>query len=431
MKKLIFLLLLLSVISITYVVYNISKEKIKEISEINKILDKVDFIIDENSIELDNMYIYGNNLNIEGKIASENIKNIELLIQSYDKEIIELNLTKEDEEITFKLSETINNGLLLDKYNNVLYLLFIRITDFNNNYKYHRLVFNEELEYYTLTNNRENYKISINKNNKFNTLNFFVTKNTEEVYDIILDPGHGGIDSGACLYKNKTCERDYTSNIVRKIKNKLENYGYKVAYTWDIDEITNNDIIPTYGVNSRTGKTYESHAKYLFSIHLNSSATRKGSGFEIYTPYNIDYTLATIMRDKLNEVTNYSSNTSHKVFNGIYTRTFTTYDLEDIRKEREKNKLENLDVSTKTNYYYMIRETAGKLGDAYVDGTTNSEGSINPYRDNLVTSEGYIIELAYISNANDVKHINENTELYIDAIVSSIIEYLEYEKSAN
>ena len=90
------------------------------------------------------------------------------------------------------------------------------------------------------------------------------------------------------------------------------------------------------------------------------------------------------MRDKLNEVTNYSSNVSHRVFNGIYTRTFTTYDLEDIRKEREKNNLENLDVSTKTNYYYMLRETAGRLGNAYVDGTTNDEDITTPGQKNVV-----------------------------------------------
>ena len=79
----------------------------------------------------------------------------------------------------------------------------------------------------------------------------------------------------------------------------------------------------------------------------------------------------------------------------------------------------------------MIRETSGELGDAYVDGTTNSEGSINPYRDNKVTAEGYILELAYISNSNDVKNVEDNIDLYVDTITKSIITYLEQEKSAN
>jgi len=72
----------------------------------------------------------------------------------------------------------------------------------------------------------------------------------------------------------------------------------------------------------------------------------------------------------------------------------------------------------------MIRETSGKIGGAYVDGTTHEDGSNNIYRNSSVTSEGYIIELGYISNKKDVEHVNDNLDLYVDAIVNSIIEYL-------
>ena len=60
----------------------------------------------------------------------------------------------------------------------------------------------------------------------------------------------------------------------------------------------------------------------------------------------------------------------------------------------------------------ILEKKKNRIVDAYVDGTTNSEGSINPYRDNKVTAEGYILELAYISNSNDVKNVEDNIDLY-------------------
>ena len=424
MKKLLVLLFLLGIISTSYVIYKYINEKNYYKNEVEKILDKIDIEVEDNII-LNDLYIYGNHLNIDGNILNNNIKNIELVIKSYDTEIIPLILTKNDDKINFKISSEINNGLILDDYNNAIYVLFLKITNYDNSVNYYSINYSEELIYYTITNDlKENYKIIINNDNQFNTISFKSTLTNEETYDIILDPGHGGRDSGACLYKNKTCERDYTPIISKKIKEKLETYNIKVAYTWDIDNIKNSEIIPNYGEKSRTGRTYETHAKYLISIHLNSSSSRKGSGFEIYTPYNINYEFANLLKNNFSKITNYSSNSSFRVSDGIYTRTFTTYDLEDIKKVREKNNLEPLNVSNKTNYYFMIRETSGKIGGAYVDGTTHEDGSNNIYRNSSVTSEGYIIELGYISNKKDVEHVNDNLDLYVDAIVNSIIEYL-------
>ena len=421
MKKIVAFLVLLGVLLISYVLYRDYNDKA---------VDKVNRINFGDDIILDTIYIYGNHLNIEGNINNTSIKGIELFVKSKEEYTIPLILKNDNEKILFTLSNEINNGLQLDTYTNPIYLFYVKVTDINDKIIYHPIKIKDDLDYYTVTDdNNSNYKIIIDSN-RFKTLTFTSKKTDEEVYDIIIDPGHGGTDSGACLYRNSVCERDYTSKISKKIKEKLEQYGLKVTYTWDIDKITNKDGIPNYGENSRTGRSYEAHAKFLFSIHLNSSASRKGSGFEIYTPYNVDYVFANILKENLSKVYKYSSNTENRVSNGIYTRTFTTYDLKDIEKERKEKNYEPLDVSTKTNYYFMIRETGGKLTGAYVDGT-NENNWVNPYKDSLIGSEAYIIELAYISNSKDVKHVDENIDLYVDQVVNSIIKYLGKEKSAN
>ena len=59
------------------------------------------------------------------------------------------------------------------------------------------------------------------------------------------------------------------------------------------------------------------------------------------------------------------------------------------------------------------------ISDLFIHGF-NKNKSVNPYRNNIVASESYIIELGYMNNANDIKDIKDNMNLYIDAIVNAI-----------
>lgn len=419
MKKLLIILGIVSLIAISYIIYNF--KFIKEKNEIENIINSLNIEI-KDTINLDKYYVYGNHLNLEGKLNNTSIKEIELYIHSKEDKNIPINYEVLDDYIKFKISNKVNDGLLLDQYKDVYYLIFLEITDNSGNTYYYSLNSKDEIDYYTTTDSENNnYKLEINSNNKYNTLSIKSGITKDETYDIIIDPGHGGTDSGAC--HNKKCdinERTFTPEIASRLKENLEAKGYKVAYTWDVDKITNKDVIPTYGANSRTARPYETHSKLLISIHLNSSSSKKGSGYEIYTPYNIDYSFAKSLSENLSKVSHVSTNKYYQVYNGIYTRTFSTYELNEIKKEREKDNLPLLDISTKTNYYYMIRETGGEITDAYVDGTTNKNKSVNPYRNNIVASESYIIELGYMNNANDIKDIKDNMNLYIDAIVNTI-----------
>ena len=95
--------------------------------------------------------------------------------------------------------------------------------------------------------------------------------------------------------------------------------------------LTNKEVIPTYGTKSRTARPYETHSKLLISIHLNNSSSKKGSGYEIYTPYNIDYSFAKSLSENLSKVSHASTNKYYQVYSGIYTRTFSTYELNEIK----------------------------------------------------------------------------------------------------
>jgi len=86
---------------------------------------------------------------------------------------------------------------------------------------------------------------------------------------VILDPGHGGTDSGA-VYKDLK-EKDVNLDIAKRTEALLENAGYTVYMTREDDSYKSNNDRYTFA-NAMQGNL-------LVSIHLNAS-----------TDHSIDYT---------------------------------------------------------------------------------------------------------------------------------------------
>ena len=117
--------------------------------------------------------------------------------------------------------------------------------------------------------------------------------------------------------------------------------------------------------------------------------------------------------------TKVSVNTKNKVLDGIYSRNFTNAEVKSTLKDYEKEKKNPYEVSTKSNYYYMIRETGGIITGAYVDDR-NIDILPNPYIKTNVGVESYLLELGYLTNKNDLNNIINKTDKYITGIIESI-----------
>ena len=388
----------------------------------------------EKKIELDGIayiekyYVYGTNFNLSGYLDNnDNIKDVKLILYNDEKET-ELNLDYElvEDRIVFSTSNLINVGYYLDKTELGKNYLLLKISMADESMHYYGLENKsdyKELKYYTLS--KINHVIFINSDNPYNTLMLDVKKNKDDnVYDITIDPGHGGKDPGACSKGN--CEKNITLDLAMMLANKLNEAGLKVNLTR-----TDNDTgIPNYNMNGMLGRAVipnESNSKYMFSIHLNSHANKKMHGVEILTPTNIDYTLARMFANKIVEYTgtSYSINMGNKMFDGVYTRTFNA---KDIKEHMEEYKELAYDVKEGTSYYFMIRETGGILTGAYIDSRNPSIGE-NPYYNSNKGIESYILELGYIISSDDINNILNNKENYVNAIYDSIMEKLNsYEK---
>lgn len=394
-----------------------------QIKVINKKKEKDKKIpTEENKALLNEIYIYGNRLNMKGEFECEykNVTDVNLVFVGNTNNIeYNLNYTLNNNTINYYIADKLNTGFALDNIMVDKYIMFIKIVSDGETFYYSidNKTNYENTIYYTISDKNDNVKkLTFSNENKYNSIELKVEKTSDEVYDIVLDPGHGGSDKGACY--NSKCEIDYTLELANMLKEDLEEKGLKVALTrYD------NSTLDKYNSDGRVDRSYESNAKFLLSIHLNASGTLY-NGFELYTSNYIDYTFARNLvqnLDGVNEFT-FSPNKFSRVESGIYTRTFSDTDIHNINKDSKEKNYTPFKVSKNTNYYFMIRETGGYMTGAYIDGR-DGEG-INSYVLSNRGIESYILELGYISSKTDLNYVDKYKEDYIQAISNSIADYL-------
>lgn len=100
---------------------------------------------------------------------------------------------------------------------------------------------------------------------------------------IVLDPGHGGSDSGALSIDKRHDEKTYTLQLAKRVKNQLVTRGAHVIMTR-----TGNQ---TVSLGARPEMATDNHADAFISFHYDSSpANNLGSGFTTYY-YHADTSL--------------------------------------------------------------------------------------------------------------------------------------------
>ena len=106
-----------------------------------------------------------------------------------------------------------------------------------------------------------------------------------DVYDILIDPGHGGLDGGTIA--GELTEANEALKLSKYIAGRLEDHGLKVKLTRTEDVDPAGPGKSDYGKSpfydeGRVEQVYRYQTKYMISNHLNSF---DGSleGFEVYS----------------------------------------------------------------------------------------------------------------------------------------------------
>lgn len=417
MKKLIILIILIAVGYFIYVNY---------INVVPKLQ------VEEEKANITEYHVYGNHLNLTGEleITDKDYKDIKLLLYNGNQKDIDITTSIEEGKIIFTTSDYLNEGIYLDDIQKGTYYTFIKVTyekEDKEEIKYYILnnkTDYKNLTYYTLS--KYNNKINIDTDEDYQTMYLKVVPNKDkEIYDITIDPGHGGIDSGAL--NNDDQEKDFTMEISTKIKENLEKENIKVKLTHEKNTLTKDDYFDEYNKNGRAVLPNEVKSKYTLSIHINQNNSTKMQGIEIYTPDKINYDFAKSLASSIVDNTSleYSTAQRYKMYDGVYTHNFTDIEISTAKEGYKKKNYKSYNVTTSSNYLYMIRETGGYMTGAYVDDSNPEKVGVNPYYNSNIGNESYLLEIGYISNQNDLQILKNNTNEIAKAISDAIIKELQ------
>lgn len=124
----------------------------------------------------------------------------------------------------------------------------------------------------------------------FNAEKQTMAKSRESFSTIVIDPGHGGMDSGASNLG--VHEKDINLDIAMKLSEMLKVSGYKVVMTRDEDESIHDDNADTVrkqkvsDIKNRTEIVNSDPNNILVSIHQNKFQDSKYSGAQMFFSKN-------------------------------------------------------------------------------------------------------------------------------------------------
>lgn len=391
-------------------------------------------MIQAKSVETTDFYVYGRAFNINGKIGNiskDNFEGVKLIVTDgldYENEYT-LNYTFEENNLIISSDTEINSGIIIDELeSNFDYYVLLKLKLNNSKesryYSFSNPTDYDNIEYYTITNEGTNRKAKIefletnNGNKVYNILKISLEdiELPEEIYDIVIDAGHGGKDVGENA--GSDTEADIALEYSKALKQSLENLGYKVKLTRDDNNSDNYTDTNMYDEDGRITTACATKAKLMISFHINQGV--KGlKGFEIYCPPKSNLEFAIEMANKIKKYSSieYSNNNSFKKADGVYVRNFSNSVIKEFENTAKRVGYEPYKITTNTAFLYTIREVGGIATGAYVDGR-NPNYSRNKYYNSNQGIECYQIELGYIKN--DLEIIKQEKTNYIRGITEAI-----------
>lgn len=177
---------------------------------------------------------------------------------------------------------------------------------------------------------------------------------------IVIDAGHGGVDSGAI--GNGTNEKELTLMISKYMYDRFKELGVPVSLTRDKDET----LSPENRVKVALSKYGNSKDVILLSNHINAGG---GEGAEvIYSLRNKDTLASSILNNIVKK---------GQIGRKFYQR--------------------RLPSNSSKDYYFIMRDTPN--------------------------TESLIIEYAFIDNKNDFNKIQNNYKEYVEAVIEAVMNY--------
>ena len=116
---------------------------------------------------------------------------------------------------------------------------------------------------------------------------FFAIQKIYYTQTIVIDPGHGGYDSGAIGYNQTTLEKDLTLQFAKQIGKEIKkiNPRIKIVYTRKDDNITWPHE-ESADLKARIQIANQNHADLYLSIHMNANENQQAYGYSFHLQDN-------------------------------------------------------------------------------------------------------------------------------------------------
>ena len=246
-----------------------------------------------------------------------------------------------------------------------------------------------------------------------------VTSLPEDVYDIMVDAGHGGLDSGSIGYGGELFERDEVLKASEYMLGRFEAHGLKVKMTREDEHDPAGEgnfeyTKSPYMENGRVTQVYDYEPKYVVSNHLNAldGAQR---GYQVYASVAASKTWSDLISNELTALGHTAKDSTvseYRVSPGVYKQSFV------CEPDGEYMVLGCLrDV---TDYFYYIRETGGQFTHATSIAARNDRYSQVP----RYGAETILVEFAYLDNKEDSLLWLSEWESFSEAVVKATVDYL-------
>lgn len=343
-----------------------------------------------------------------------------------------LTTTNEDGSIHFYTSDKINTGITLETVPQGEYCMLLSLTFTDGTTEYRTLsdVSGEEaIDYYTITQNGSNNHIvfsfaSDDNMTPYASITCAQETLPDDVYDIVIDAGHGGNDGGTV--SGSLTEAELTLTYAKSLKSVFEAAGYKVFLTRDGSEGDEKMAYTMYDEDGRVNIACRSRAKVCYCIHFNGNNDVTEGGVEVYCSNRSDPSFAKLIADNMvsSGNTTYSNMKTYKVEDGVYMRTYTQNEIAKSDSVAASKGFASYGLDETIDYLFMIRELGGIATDAYIDGRNTTYGR-NLYRDANYGIESFLIEVAYMSVKSDLQNSIDNEAGYVQGMAAAFETWLQ------
>ena len=232
---------------------------------------------------------------------------------------------------------------------------------------------------------------------------------------VVIDPGHGGKDSGAVSKDRKTQEKKLTLEISKLLKKKIEdlNPGVSVYMTRDKDEV----FVPLI---DRASFATGHNADFFISVHINASEKTSPNGYSVHilgpsTDKNKDtYAMNMEVVQRENSVI---------LLEDDYSTTYHGFDPKDPESD--------IFLHLMTNAYREQSILFAQIVDKKMAGgpirKSNGISQNNFAVLRLASMPAVLLELGFISNPTDLEALRSSRNL--DRIAQRLAEaFTEYKK---